>query len=280
MFFILLLFLFLVPRPVFAAPTVNIVSQPASIVVGDSFPVTFTISGGDTGASYRFKVVGSGGTFATQPNASCDNSYDNCDMVNIADTNPVTATAYSKITQATGTIGLVIRVALNTDHSKVYNSSNVTVATIITPTPSFTPTPTPTATNTPTPTNTPTSTNTPTPTNTFTPTPTGTNTLTPTASPTSTPSNTPTLAPTDTIADLTPSIEPTPSDANPTTTTPNSFNSALAVNDVLPTPTTSSSHSFSILSILPVIFIFFGVVLLALPFILAKIQKKHEKIIK
>lgn len=240
------------PRLTFAVdPIVTITNFPSSIVTGDTFPITFTVSSGFTG-SFHYKSVGDSDTdISIFP--LCSSNFNNCSSLIISDTSPVTATAYAKINTTTSTNYLFIRIAEAEKHEKTTDSNVVTIQSIQ-PTPTLTPVPT----DTPIPTNTPTPTDTPEPTNT--PIPTTIPSLTPTKIPTSTPVPTVTLFPTVTPDPL-PSYDPLPTNDPPS--------QILGVSETKSTFTLSPA-------LIPTIFIIVGAGLLLIPLIISKIKLKRR----
>jgi len=175
MFRLFLLVFLLSPRLSFAAnPVVTVTNFPDSVVVGDTFPITFTVSSGSTGV-YHYKAVGEAPTdISIYP--SCAGNYNNCFNIAVSDTSPVTATAYAKINTTSTTNKILIRIAESETHSNTADSSYITIQSIQ-------PTPVPTDTSI-SPTNTPVPpTDAPAPTNT--PAPTVTSVVTPTLTPVS-----------------------------------------------------------------------------------------------
>ena len=243
------------PCQIFAAPTISIVDFPESIVAGNIFNVTFSVSNATAGLTYHYKVVGDGNSeILTQPNTSCASNYDTCENINIASDSASIATASAKMNMVSGIYNLKIRIAQSDKHTSTYNSDIVSITSIL-------PSPTPTI----APTNTPFPTSTPLPTNTPTPTPTPTPTKTPTPTPTEAP--TPTITPTETIVPfLTSTEEPSPLDLSDQNTPTENLN-----------PTSSSvlgATKSNNKNYLPLIFICLGALFLLTPLIIARI--KHE----
>ena len=146
MFWIFLFLLFVFPHSVLASAQVTIVTPPDNIVIGDSFPVVFTIFSVDTGLSYRYKIVADPeSNIITVPDSGCSGAYDKCPIIAIGDTAPVTAIAYAKLNNVTSA-SIKIRLAQDDNHDHVYNSSVIVISGAM-PTSS----PTPTSTNTPVP---------------------------------------------------------------------------------------------------------------------------------
>jgi hypothetical protein len=246
---LLLIFFLFLPFSVFAAPNVSVIDFPETIIAGDIFNVTFSVSNVNPGLIYHYKIVGDGNSeFLTQPNTSCASNYDTCENINIATNSANIATASAKINMISGIYNLKIRIAQSDKHTSTYNSDIVSVTSILpSPTPTITPTNTPIPTNTPSPTNIPT----PSPTKTPTPTPYPTLILT----------LTPTIIPTDILTstlELSPTIE-------------------LSLTEI-PTPTSESvlgtTTNYNKKNYLPLIFICLGALFLLTPLIIAKI--KHE----
>lgn len=182
---------------IFAAPAVSIIDFPENVIAGDSFNVSFSISGANPGLIYHYKIIGDGNNeILTQPNTSCASGYDNCENINIATDSANIATASAKLNLVSGIFNLKIRIAQSDKHTSTYNSDIVSINSVL-----------PTSTPTPTPTNIPTSTPTP--------------TLTPTKIPTLTPTVTPTKIPIPTL-EISPFITsiPTPEILGTSTTVP------------------------------------------------------------
>jgi len=244
---ILLLIFLLFPHQTFAAPIVSIVDFPETVIAGNIFNVTFSISSVTPGMIYHYKVVGDGNSeILTQPNTSCAGNYELCENINIATDSANIATASGKLNLVSGIYNLKIRIAQGDKHTSTYNSDIVSLNSVLpTPTPTLIPTNTPAPTNTPIPTNTPAPTNTPSPTNT--PTIIPTKILTPTSTP---------------IENIVP--------------TPDQNISSELIENSTPTPesvlgVTANSDKKNYL---PLIFICLGALFLLTPLIIAKI--KHE----
>lgn len=268
MLLLIIALFFLFSSPVFAAPQVDITTPPSNIVVGDSFPVTFTISSGNTNTSYHYKVVAeNSGDIITLPNSGCASAYDDCPQISISSTDSVSVVAYAKLNNVNSAT-IKIRIAQADTHDKTYTSSTVNITgTSPSPTSTLTPTQTPAPTNTPTPTSTPTLT--PVPTATKTPTP----TITPTTRPTATPI--PTIAVIPTEPPLTPVIEPTSSllslEPSPTTS-----EDILGISDIIKvSPTSSPSKNFNGIpaNLIATVFIVIGGLLLLTPLAITRFRK-------
>lgn len=268
----IILFFFLFSKSCLATTSVNINSVPASITIGESFPVTFTINTNSTSPSFHYKIVGTGVTLVTVPDSGCSGLYDSCPEINIGESGVANATAYAKITVITGNINVYIKVAESTGH-KTSESDPQTILSYVVPTPSPTPTSMPTyiPSNTPVPTNTPI----PTPPTAPSTTPTSTPTTKPSSTPTPTPKiSTPTPYPTVSPAPLeTPFNEPLPTES--LQLTPTSSVDTLGIQDIIqpsPTPTKKPEFKFPT-QVLPGLFIGLGGLLLLSPILIAKFKK-------
>lgn len=246
MLIILLLYFLLFPPKIFAAPIVSIIDFPESIIAGNNFNVTFSISTAIPGSIYHYKIVGDGNSeFLTQPNTSCASDYNTCENINIATESANIATASAKLNLISGTYSLKIRIAQSEKHTTTYNSDIVSLISIL-PTP-IPPTPTPIPTNTPNP--------------------------TPTSSPTSIP--TPTLIST---PNITPTTKPTPTEI--ITPTP-----IIEIPTEIPTDIPISTPTFGTVlgestspkkNFIPLIFICLGGIFLLAPLIITKIKSNSN----
>lgn len=155
MIFLIILFYIFFVSPISAAPQVSIINYPASVIVGETFPITFNVFSADIGTIYHYKIVGDTATdISIFP--SCASKYDDCLNLTILDSLTNQATAYAKINIQNSSNNLKIRLAQSDQHSKTYDSAFVSIASLIpsiTPTQISSPTPEITASLSPEPTN-------------------------------------------------------------------------------------------------------------------------------
>lgn len=255
----LILLLFLVfPKVVLAAPLIIVDSVPTSGVIGNTFPVTFSVSNADIGPSYFYKVFGG-------PDNSSIKTFSNGTLL------PYTGHPWSEYplltldqggsatvnTFASGVAAAdnyVINVRIYNIGTSAATDAGTNTKTISLIAPTATPVP---PTNTPTITPTPTPTNTPAPTNTVAPSATNTPTKTPTKIPTPTETPEPTLN--------IPTPEPLSSEDAMLQATPTVESTAT------PTPQITANGTPVRKNILPVIFIAAGGLLLLIPVVISKI---------
>ncbi len=135
-FIFLLILLFLVPK-IYAAPQVLILNYPNSVIVGDTFPITFNVFSAEIGTTYHYKIVGDTNTdLSIFP--SCASRYDDCLNLVILDSVNNLATASAKINVANNLNSLKIRIAQSDKHNIVYDSAFVNILSLL-PAPTSTP---------------------------------------------------------------------------------------------------------------------------------------------
>lgn len=138
---ILLFSLFLVPK-IYATPQVSILNYPESVIVGDTFPITFNVFSAEIGTAYHYKIVGdSAADISIFP--SCASKYDDCLNLTILDFLNNIATASAKINVANNLNNLKIRIAQSDRHSKTFDSAFVNIVSFISPEPTSAGGPTP-----------------------------------------------------------------------------------------------------------------------------------------
>lgn len=146
MIFLIILFYLFFLTPAFAAPQISIINYPSSVIVGETFPITFNVFSTDIGTTYHYKIVGDTATdVSIFP--SCASKYDDCLNLTILDSLNNQATAYAKINIENPSNNLKIRLAQSDQHSKTYDSTFVNIVSLLptlipTQVPSITPEPT------------------------------------------------------------------------------------------------------------------------------------------
>lgn len=143
MIFLIILFYIFFVSPISAAPQVSIINYPASVIVGETFPITFNVFSADIGTTYHYKIVGDTATdISIFP--SCASKYDDCLNLTILDSLTNQSTAYAKINIQNSSNNLKIRLAQSDQHSKTFDSAFVNIISIL-PTliPTQIPSPTP-----------------------------------------------------------------------------------------------------------------------------------------
>lgn len=133
----LILYFFLFSVSVFAAPTINITSFPSTIIVGQTFPLTFLVENAAVGTTYHYKAVGDTSTdIAIFP--ACASKYDDCLNLIIGENSSALATATAQINSPNNSNNLKIRIAQADKHSSTFDSSFINIISLL---PLFTPTP-------------------------------------------------------------------------------------------------------------------------------------------
>lgn len=138
----LILYFFLFSVSVFAAPTINITNFPDTVIVGQTFPLTFLVENAAVGTTYHYKSVGDTTTdISIFP--SCASKYDDCLNLIIGENSSALATATAQINTPSNSNNLKIRIAQADKHSTTFDSPFVTITSFLapsTPTPLITPT--------------------------------------------------------------------------------------------------------------------------------------------
>ena len=149
-----MLIAFLFTTPVLAAPQISIQNFPSTVIVGDTFAISFNVTSSDIGLTFHYKAVGDTNT-SISIFPSCASRYDDCLSIIIADPATNSATAFLKINLVSLQNLIKIRLAQADKHSNTYDSDYISIASVL---PSITPSPEATFTTTISPTILPTST--------------------------------------------------------------------------------------------------------------------------
>lgn len=244
---LLIIFLYIKPSSTFAisntVPTVVINNISDSSMVGDSFPVEFTISNAEIGSSYHYKIFGgidkntsSLQTFYNSGYLNYTSGWVDFPILVVGDTNPIIVAANGRANNLAGTYNVRVRIAKVSTTSAKYDSDFKTID-IVAPSPTSIP---------------------------ATIVPTQKPTVTPTKIPTLVPTSIPTAVPTDIVYTIEPTIEPT------IVNEPEVLSAEVSSVDII-SPDKSKSKSNS----LGVIFIFIGGLLLLTPLLITKIKSKN-----
>lgn len=136
MIFIIFFFLLSFASPAFAT-TLSIIDYPSTVIVGETFPITFNVTSTDVGTTYHYKIVGDTATdISIFP--SCASKYDDCLNLIILDKTNNIATASAKINIQNNINNLKIRIAQSDQHSKTYDSAYINIVSFDSPEPTAT----------------------------------------------------------------------------------------------------------------------------------------------